>query len=428
MNINNHTDRGAWKKDLRLYVHVPFCIKKCEYCDFLSGPSDDNGIKSYFVALYKEIKSYKDRAKDYTVSSIFIGGGTPSCVNSDYIVETLRQLQDVFRLTIDIKPEITIEVNPGTMHISESSDISRNKLMKYKRAGINRLSFGLQSTHDYELKLLGRIHSYAQFEDNFSLARELGFTNINIDLISALPGQSIKSWEDTLERIVKLSPEHISAYSLIIEEGTPFYDIYGPEGELKDKLPSEEVDRLIYSRTKDILSSYGYKRYEISNYSKEGYECRHNKAYWEGVSYLGLGLGSASLIENTRFNNTTLFEEYIDLIENNHNNIMSTMSSNTHTMSRNGLLHDCFGIRRDNISLSINQQIEEFMFLGLRKTEGISKNKFYSIFGLSMDEVYNDLIKRLTMDNLIVVDSDIVRLTDYGIDVSNRVLVEFLLE
>ncbi|TAH74766.1 MAG: radical SAM family heme chaperone HemW [Anaerolineaceae bacterium] len=414
---NHQTVIGTWKEDLRLYVHVPFCVKKCDYCDFLSGSSNEKGIKSYFDALYKEIRSYKDRASEYRVSSIFIGGGTPSCVHSDYIVRTLDELEKVFEFTTEIKPEITIEVNPGT--------IDENKLMDYKKAGINRLSFGLQTSHDNELKLLGRIHSFSQFEENYKLARQVGFNNINIDLMSALPGQSLASWEKTLFCITKLKPEHISAYSLIIEEGTPFYDRYGPEGEDKDKLPSEEVDRLIYSRTKEILSSYGYERYEISNYAKEGYECRHNKAYWEGVSYLGLGLGSASLIDYIRFSNTNFLTEYINLINGCHNNIMST---NVLEKDKNRLLDDFYGIRRNIIYLTKNQQIEEFMFLGLRTSEGVSKSKFFKRFAIAMDDIYGDLLLKLEKDGLVTSNKDKLYLTDYGIDVSNRVLSEFLFE
>lgn len=422
----NKKNSGTWKKDLRLYIHVPFCIRKCEYCDFLSGPANEKNIKAYFEALYKEIRSYKDRARDYSVSSVFIGGGTPSCVDSDYITNTLKELGEAFDLNNDNKLEITIEVNPGTMQVTNGSDIDRDKLIAYKKAGINRLSFGLQSSHDHELRLLGRIHSYSEFKENYRIARELGFNNINIDLMSALPDQSIASWEETLISIAELNPEHISAYSLIIEEGTPFYDLYGPEGKSQDRLPSEDIDRLIYSRTKEILSAYGYRRYEISNYAKEGYESSHNKAYWEGVSYLGLGLGSSSYIENTRFKNTRLLDEYIEQINSNHNNIMSTYSSSKSHI--NEFLLDKFGIRRDIISLTKNQQIEEFMYLGLRKTEGVSKSDFLNRFGLSMDELYNDLLVSLSKDKLILIDDDKIKLTDYGIDISNRVLAEFLFE
>ncbi|MDD4113076.1 MAG: radical SAM family heme chaperone HemW [Herbinix sp.] len=430
MNHDYQTYKGTWKEDLRLYVHVPFCVKKCAYCDFLSGPSNGKGIESYFNALYKEIRSYKDRTRDYIVTSIYIGGGTPSCVDSDYITRTLNEIKDAFELSIDIEPEITIEVNPGTMYIVDSNNLNsfengRNKLKEYKKAGINRISFGLQSTHDHELRLLGRIHSYSEFLENFNQARELGFNNINIDLMSALPGQSTWSWEETLIRIAKLNPEHISAYSLIIEEGTPFYDMYGPEGEERDKLPSEETDRLIYAMTKEKLMSQGYKRYEISNYAKEGYECRHNIAYWERVSYLGLGLGSASLIGNTRFSNTNSLKEYMNIINGNHNKFMST---NTKKIYNIGILDDFYGIRRNIISLTKNQQIEEFMFLGLRKSDGVSKSSFLNKFGISMDYIYDKQINKLEKERLIIIEKDFVKLTDYGTDVSNMVLSEFLID
>jgi oxygen-independent coproporphyrinogen-3 oxidase len=417
MDKKKRIDRGTWKKELRLYVHVPFCVRKCYYCDFLSGPSNQEGIDTYFEALYKEINSYKNRGDDYRISSVFIGGGTPSCVDSGKIVRTLEELKNVFEFKKEA--EITIEVNPGTV---EMDSIADNKLLNYKKAGINRLSFGLQSTIDSELKLLGRIHTYAQFEDNYKLARNLGFNNINIDLMSALPGQNIKTWEEGLVKICKLEPEHISAYSLIIEEGTPFYEMYGPEGRMKDKLPSEEEEGEIYNLTRESLLSAGYQRYEISNYAKQGYECSHNLAYWEVDNYLGLGLGAASLINNQRFHNTYKLEEYLDLILNNNTKLNSLDSTNTN------LEYDPFNIRKDIEVLSKNQQMEEFMFLGLRKTKGISKETFYNKFGLSIYEIYGNVLNKLEKQGLITTDDKRIWLTDYGIDISNRVLADFLLD
>lgn len=417
MEHNDFERRGKHTKDLRLYIHVPFCVKKCSYCDFLSGLSDKEGINSYFESLYKEIRSYSDRTGEYTVSSIFIGGGTPSCVPSEYIVRTLNELKDIFEFSSDKKLEITIEVNPGT--------IDARKLKDYKNAAINRISFGLQSIHDNELKLLGRIHTYLEFEKNYRLARDLGFNNINIDLMSALPGQTLESWEETLLRIVKLNPEHISAYSLIIEEGTPFYDKYGPEGQDRDHLPTEDVDRLIYSRTKEILQSHGFERYEISNYAKDGFECRHNIAYWRGVSYLGLGLGAASLIENTRFSNLSSLSEYVNSINSIHNNIMY---SDMRDKSYYSLLTDLFGIRRDITPLTKDNQMEEFMFLGLRMTEGVSKTEFFKRFLITIDDIYNDKLVKLEKEGLLNINKDRVFLTDYGIDVSNIALSEFVFD
>ena len=422
MNNANNNQR-TWKKDLRLYVHVPFCVKKCDYCDFLSGPSDEEGIESYFEALYKEVGSYEGRTGDYKVSTVFIGGGTPSCVRSEYIARLLEELKRVFEFSSgdgSLEPEITIEANPGT--------VDKDKLADYRKAGINRLSFGLQSTHDRELRLLGRIHTYREFVENYRLARELGFGNINIDLMSALPGQELSSWEETLGRVTELGPEHISAYSLIIEEGTPFYERYGPEGKQKDELISEDLDRLIYKRTREILEKYGYIRYEISNYARPGYECRHNMAYWEGALYLGFGLGAASFIENTRFRNTDSLEEYIKAMNYNDRSHKNIMSTNKPEHKNEGLLHDAYGIRRDIIQLSKKDLIEEFMFLGLRMTRGVDRFEFKKRFGVSMDEIYGNILNRLEKENLVITCGGKVRLTDYGIDVSNRILSEFLLD
>ena len=435
MNYDNKIDLGTWRKDLRLYVHVPFCIKKCNYCDFLSAPSKEEQINAYFEALYKEIESYKDRTDDYIISSVYIGGGTPSCVDTEKIVRIMDELKKVFKFKeinengifscekkkITTGPEISIEINPGTVG---SSGINRKKLSDYKNAGINRISFGLQSTHDYELKLLGRIHTYSQFEENYYLARETGFSNINIDLMSGLPGQTIKTWEESLTKIASLKPEHISAYSLIIEEGTPFYEIYGPNGPEKHRLPSEDLDREMYKRTKELLSSYGYERYEISNYALSGFECRHNLAYWEPTDYLGIGLGSASLIENTRFHNTFSLHEYIDKIERQGNTF--DLSVNPNSQNKTLLLTDSFGIRKDIEVLTRAHQMEEFMFLGLRKTKGVSIKSFYEKFGVTIDEIYGNILLSLKNQGLIESDNERIWLTDFGVDVSNRVLAEFL--
>lgn len=441
MNIADRTYSGTWKKDLRLYVHVPFCVKKCNYCDFLSAPAGDKEINDYFNALYKEIESFAGRTGDYIVSSVYIGGGTPSCVDSEKIVRILDELKKVFRFrnhgyAIDEygnfeEPEITIEINPGTVG---SHGISSKKLTDYKNAGINRISFGLQSTHDHELKLLGRIHTYSQFEENYYLAREIGFKNINIDLMSALPGQSFESWKDTLTKIASLKPEHISAYSLIIEEGTPFYERFGPEGPDRDKLPPEDLDIEMYMKTKEILSSYGYERYEISNYAQKGYECRHNLAYWEPEEYLGLGLGSASLINNTRFHNTYDLREYIDKISGKETCCPNPETSKQYKTQKDvyiqndSIMGDLFGIRKDVTFLSKSERMEEFMFLGLRKTRGVSKVKFFEKFGVTVDDVYYNVLRKLESQGLINMCNDRIWLTDYGINISNRVLAEFLFD
>ncbi|MDF2950684.1 MAG: hypothetical protein K0S18_267 [Anaerocolumna sp.] len=409
------------KRDLGLYIHIPFCIKKCDYCDFLSTSADDKTKNDYVKAMINEIKSYKDLASEYLVKTIFIGGGTPSSIDSKYVLEILEAVKDVFSIygihdkQEDKKglfhklfrkekkqdeneqkenswevAEITIEVNPGT--------ITKEKLEVYKAAGINRLSIGLQSADNEELKLLGRIHSFEEFEDNYHLARTLGFHNINIDLMSALPGQNINQWMYTLNKVVELNPEHISAYSLIIEEGTPFYERYQKEDQ------DDDLDREIYGITKKILEMKGYHRYEISNYAKPGYECKHNSSYWIRTEYLGIGLGASSLLHNARFHNVTDMNEYMEL------------SSDYHK------------IRRDMDRLVTSQQMEEFMFLGLRMDQGVSKEKFKESFHKPIEIIYGEVINQSVREGLLKNENGQISLTEKGVDVSNLVMSRFLID
>lgn len=388
------------KHPLGIYIHIPFCDKKCDYCDFLSGPANNQTKEYYSKALIEEIKAYNDLMDDYLVKTIFIGGGTPSSIEANYIVQILDSINNNFNLDVE---EISIETNPGTL--------SREKLKSYKDVGINRLSIGLQSTNNKELKLLGRIHTYEEFLENYHLARELGYSNINIDLMSGLPGQSVEAWEESLQKVLALKPEHISAYSLIIEEGTPFYERYGDknasdideENSRGNGNIDEETDRLIYSKTKEMLELHGYNRYEISNYARQGYECKHNKSYWERIPYLGLGLGSSSLIDNTRYNNEENLRNYIK------------------NSSKPSLL------RKNLINLSKEEAMEEFMFLGLRLTKGISKTKFQQEFGIGIEEIFQKQINQSIKEGVLEEIADTIRLTDYGLDVSNHVLARFLL-
>lgn len=361
-------------KALELYVHIPFCIKKCQYCDFLSAPSSGDERREYVTGLSRQIRTYKKLAESYHIVSIFIGGGTPSILDAEQITAIFEAIRDTFM--VDEEAEITIEMNPGT--------VTEEKLTAYRQAGINRLSIGLQSAKNEELKILGRIHTYEEFLDTYRLAREKGFRNINVDLMSAIPGQTVKGWEDTLRKAAELRPEHISAYSLIIEEGTPFYEKYGL---CADQLPDEEEERQIYWQTKEILKEYGYYRYEISNYALPGYECRHNLGYWNRTEYLGIGTGAASLMDNRRWN---------------------------------------YG--EEPTALSMKEQMEEYMFLGLRKTQGVSKTKFAGEFGRRMEAVYDEVLEKMYGMGLMEEIDDFVRLTDRGIDVSNAVMCEFLLE
>ena len=398
------------KRRLGLYIHIPFCVKKCHYCDFLSAPADDVVKSEYINALIKEIDSYQNRTAHYYVPTVFIGGGTPSCIDAKEIERVLRELERTF--LFDSKDvEVTIEINPGT--------VDRQKLLIYRRAGINRLSFGLQSADNVELKRLGRIHTYEEFVSNYRMARELGFSNINIDLMSALPGQTSASWEDTLNKVIALKPEHISAYSLIIEEGTVFYEQYRPGAPGERELPDEDMDRRIYYRTKELLAQSGYFRYEISNYARQGFECRHNNSYWTGIEYLGLGLGAASLIENTRFSNRS---ELIDYIE------QCRLFTEKRNCAGIPVSRDIIGLRREQIRLTKKQRMEEFMFLGLRREEGISKEAFYRRFCVELTSIYDKVLSDLVEKKVLRIAGDNIRLTEYGIDVSNIVLSNFLLD
>ena len=383
------------KKELELYIHIPFCVKKCAYCDFLSGPQDEDTIEKYVESLLDEIHAHSSNAElvvNYEVTSIFLGGGTPSILSASQIEQVFVALRENFNITEDV--EITIEANPGT--------VTQEKLETYHTCGINRISFGLQSTNNEELKLLGRIHTFEEFLESFSLARECGFDNINVDLISAIPKQTVASWEKTLQNVIDLNPEHISAYSLIVEEGTPFAKVYGEGCPGEQDLPSEEDERTIYYRTEEILNEAGYHRYEVSNYAKTGKECKHNLGYWERKDYLGIGLGSASLIDNRRYSNTTDLKKYV---------------SDAKQPDK---------IQENRQGLSAQEQMEEFMFLGLRKMEGISESEFEKCFGVSIDEVYGGQLNKLIIEELIERKEGRIKLTRHGIDVSNYIFAEFM--
>lgn len=378
-------------KQLELYLHIPFCIKKCAYCDFLSGPADAKEQQEYVDAMIMEIQSYRQTYEAYEIVTIFLGGGTPSVLKEEQIVAIFHALRQSFSIRTDC--EITIEVNPGT--------VTADKLKTYLAAGVNRLSIGLQSVHNTELKLLGRMHTYETFLHTYEMAREAGFQNINIDLISAIPGQTAESWRETLKTAAQLNPEHISAYSLIVEEGTPFYERYH-KGE---GLPSEEEERKIYKETKEVLAAFGYRRYEISNYAKEGYACRHNLGYWDGVSYLGIGTGASSLIEHVRYEHTVDRAAYVTEIKEGRR-----------------------AQENNRERLTTAAQMEEFMFLGLRKMCGVSTEVFAQKFGIGIETVYETVIRDLKEKGLLVQEQERLYLTERGIDISNYVFVQFLLE
>ena len=379
------------KKDLGLYIHIPFCVKKCEYCDFLSWNAEEEERQQYVAALLSEIESYREFAKGYRVSTIFIGGGTPSVLLPKQMEDILQKIYEIFEL--ERRPEITVEVNPGT--------VDEEKLQCYKENGVNRLSMGLQSVKDEKLRLLGRIHTYQEFVESYELARKAGVDNISIDLISSVPGQTLQEWKEELETAAAQNPEHISVYQLIIEEGTPFYEKYAEHPEL---LPDEETSREIYLWTGKFLKEAGYEQYEISNYAKPGKESRHNLKYWERGDYLGLGLGAASMVRNIRMSNTKDMRTYLERCDK-----PKTM-------------------REDVQFLEEPRQMEEFMFLGLRKTRGVSKKEFKRIFGREMDMVYEKALHKCLENGMLLAHKDRIFLSEEGTLLSNMVLSEFLFD
>lgn len=382
------------KRNLELYLHIPFCVKKCNYCDFFSASGTPKEQADYVSAMVQEIQSYQELSGEYEVHTIFLGGGTPSLLTPEQIEQIFNAIYHTF--SVNENAEITMEMNPGTVDIE--------KLRAMKAAGVNRLSIGLQSAQNEELKMLGRIHTYEEFLETWKLTEQAGFKNRNIDLMSALPGQTIESYEDTLSKVLALEPEHISAYSLILEEGTVFYDWY-EKGKLDRgawKLPSEEEEYAMGELTIQRLAEAGMHRYEISNYAKSGKECRHNLGYWDRVEYLGIGAGSSSLIKGERFDHIRDRKAYIEKIRNGE------------------------PILIDREILSVESQMEEFMYLGLRKIEGVSRTDFQNYFGKNVDDVYGEILDKLEEEQLVEFSGDRIRLTHRGMDVSNCVLAEFL--
>ena len=412
-----------------LYLHFPFCVRKCRYCDFLSGPAAAKEREEYIQTLCREIEL---RAAELPagVDTVFIGGGTPSLMTPGQAERVMAAIRRHYTLTDDA--EISMEVNPGTA--------DRDKLCAFREAGINRLSIGVQSFDDGELKLLGRIHTADQAREILSAAREAGFQNINLDLMSALPGQSVLSWERSLREAAAQGPEHISAYSLIIEEGTPFAAMALPA------LPSEEEDREMYHFTKQYLASNGYRRYEISNYAREGFECRHNCGYWTGHDYLGLGLGASSCLGGERFRNPDQMEEYRKAVKR-----MCADHADPGSL---------LAMRCGREILTPEDRMEEFMFLGLRMADGVSENEFERRFGVPLQEVFSDVLKRHLDQNVICripvsrqggaavtggeagigdeagigggigigeVSDFRIALTEYGMDVANYVMADYIL-
>lgn len=425
-------------KSISIYIHIPFCVKKCQYCDFLSAPADSRAQEVYLRALKQEIREQAARYREYEVQTVFIGGGTPTAVPCENLCEVLKTVFTCYR--VNPHAEISMEANPGT--------VTKETLLSYRKAGINRISIGLQSADDVELKLLGRIHTYRDFQQTYRWAQEAGFTNINLDIMSALPGQSVENYKKTLETVLSLKPQHISAYSLIVEEGTPFYEKYGQEseklqatGEKQPDLPSEEEEREMYALTEKLLAAAGYHRYEISNYALPGRECRHNLVYWKRGNYVGFGLGAASMVENVRFENIQEMQEYLaeyagmpdaepvfaEVAQGDKQALSNeqefSLREDTHSENEQEL-----SIRENVHPLSPQEQMEETMFLGLRLTEGVSKAEFHRQFGVSMEQIYGEVIRKNTAKGLLIDEAGYVCLTREGMDLSNYVMAQFLLD
>lgn len=374
---------------IALYIHIPFCQKKCYYCDFNSYSGRQHLIKDYVEALKKEILIYKSVLNNYRISTIFFGGGTPSILEGDQIADIMDTIKKHY--DVEDSAEISVEANPGTLNY--------NKLKRYYSSGINRLSMGLQACQNTLLKTLGRIHNFEDYLRNVEEARGIGFLNINTDLMFSLPGQSEDDLKKCLEKIVLLDIPHISAYSLIVEEGTPFNDW------VKDKtivLPDEETQLEMYHSTIEYLKEKGYEHYEISNFARPGFQCKHNMVYWHNKQYIGLGAGSHSYFNKERFSNVNDIEEYTHLVEDGKIPL------------------------ENRIGLSIKDEISETMFLGLRLMEGISVKKFIERFKVSPFQIYKKQIKKFSAQGLLEYDEASIKLTQKGIDISNVVFQELL--
>lgn len=387
---------------MELYIHIPFCVKKCNYCDFLSHTSTESERSRYTKALERELLYYADRFRDTPVTSVFIGGGTPTFLEADKMISVMDIVRGAYRLTDDC--EVTIECNPKTATLEA--------LYKYREAGINRISIGLQSVNEDELKLLGRVHDYNDFLRTFENARKAGFNNINVDIMTGLPGQTPEKLQKTLSSVYMLRPEHISAYDLIIEPGTNFYENYHSDIEKREAglktefLPSEEEEEALTNLVENFLTKHGFIQYEVSNFARLGRECRHNIGYWDRVPYLGVGIGAASLIEETRWSNERDIFKYMDMLLGDE---IVPPAVDVHTLSK-------------------KEAMEEFFFLGLRKKAGVLRADFENYFELTVDSVYGDVIRNLKDKELLVEEAGRFYLTKRGMDVSNIVLAEFLLD
>lgn len=374
------------KKDISLYIHIPFCKQKCAYCDFNSCSGMDKYMVDYAKALSKEM----DTLQGYSFKTVFIGGGTPTYMSLEgwkYIAESFSKLK------LEKGAEITVEGNPGTF--------DREKLIFLKKMGVNRLSIGLQAWQNSHLRKLGRIHSVEDFVSGYNLARDVGFENINVDLMFGLPEQSMEQWKETLEKVVELNPEHLSCYGLIVEEATLFYRL---NEENKLPLPSEDLERQMYGYTVEYLGDHGFMQYEISNYSKPGKECKHNLVYWNLGEYIGCGTAAHSYTDSKRYSNEEDIKKYIYKSNKNECLVVETYEN------------------------SAEDNIEEFIFMGLRKMQGISKTDFSRRFQCSFESIYEQVFSKHIKNGNLINEGDMVYFSEGGISISNSVLSDFILD
>ena len=374
---------------LGLYIHIPFCVTKCKYCDFNSFKIDLNEKIKYLNYLGEEMKLYKEEIKNREIDRVFVGGGTPSILNENEINILFEKIKENFN--IKSNAEITMECNPGTLTL--------NKLKVMKKSGVNRLSIGLQAVQNHHLKYIGRIHTFEEFEKNYHDAKQMGFDNINIDLMYALPNQSREDWMESLEKVVKLNPTHISAYSLILEENTELFKMYERD---EFNLLDENTDIEMYEYTIDYLKSHGYNQYEISNYAKDNFECKHNVLYWKCEEYVGIGASASGYFNGIRYNNICELDNYEKMILEGEKPI------------------------EWEEKLSIKDEIEESIFLGLRMNEGIQISDFKEKYNFDFEKEYKNEIEKLSKMELIEIDNNLMKLTQKGREISNSVFVEFI--
>ena len=396
---------------MELYVHIPFCVKKCDYCDFLSGTFDADIRKAYTKALCTEIAGKATMLYDRRIETVYIGGGTPSWLELSLMEEIMMTVNREF--IIDPKAEVTIEVNPGTA--------GEEQFRVYRSLGINRLSIGLQSSNDDELRILGRIHDFNRFLYTFEYARNEGFDDISVDIMTGLPGQTPSTLAETIRRVTRLNPTHVSAYALMIEEGTPFYDRYKFDavkqhaGMATEELPNEDEEYELGKLAQHELEDAGFHRYEISNYARKGYECRHNIGYWRRTPYLGVGIGAASLVGEDRFSNIRDIHEYID--------VSSREDINYYSDDRKLYESPYTGWHQH---LTRREQMDEFFYLGLRQIEGVYRKDFVEMFGNDPEPIYNDAIEKLKTEGMLKCKEGRYRLTEQGLDLSNYALAQFI--